>query len=158
ELSYDRLYEMNGFRSVKINYQKKDSAKLNVFYHLVPRAAMSNQIEGEFTFSSGMSGFNIGNTFSHRNVFGGSETIEIKTRYGVLFDSRLPGSLRDKIFNNDFQIGVNVSFPRLLTPFRVRSVGRYGLPRTTFSSSLQLFFQDQTYANRYLINSLNYTW
>ncbi|MGO1815606.1 MAG: BamA/TamA family outer membrane protein [Sphingobacterium sp.] len=158
ELSYDRLYEMNGFRSVKINYQKKDSAKLDVYYHLVPRAAMSNQIEGEFTFSSGMSGFNIGNTFSHRNVFGGSETIEIKTRYGVLFDSRLPGSLQDKIFNNDFQIGVNVSFPRILAPFRVRSVGRYGLPRTTFSSSLQLFFQDQTYANRYLINSLNYLW
>lgn len=158
ELSYDRLYEMNGFRSVKVNYQKKDSGMLDVYYHLVPRAAMSNQIEGEFTFSSGMSGFNIGNTFSHRNVFGGSETIEVKTRYGVLFDSRLPGSLRDKIFNNDFQIGVNVSFPRLVTPFRVRSVGRYGLPRTTFSSSLQLFFQDQTYANRYLINSLNYTW
>ena len=158
ELSYDRLYEMNGFRSVKINYNKKDSAKLDVQYVLIPRAAMSNQMEGEFTFSSGMSGFNVGNTFSHRNVFGGSETIEVKMRYGVLFDSRLPGSLSDKIFNNDFQIGVNLSFPRLMTPFRVRSVGRYGLPRTTFSSSLQLFFQDQTYANRYFINSLNYLW
>lgn len=158
ELSYDRLYEMNGFRSVKINYQEKDSSKLNVYYNLIPRAAMSNQMEGEFTFSSGMSGFNVGNTFSHRNVFGGSETIEVKMRYGVLFDSRLPGSLSDKIFNNDFQIGVNLSFPRLLVPFRVRSMGRYGLPRTTFSSSLQLFFQDQTYANRYFINSLNYMW
>lgn len=158
ELSYDRLYEMNGFRSVKINYVQKDSNKLDVHYNLVPRSAMSNQIEGEFTFSSGMSGFNVGNTFSHRNVFGGSETIEVKLRYGVLFDSRLPGNLADKIFNNDFQVGVNLSFPRLLTPFRVRSVGRYGLPRTTFSSSLQLFFQDQTYANRYWINSLNYIW
>ncbi len=158
ELSYDRLYETNGFRSVKINYEKKDSAKLDVYYNLIPRAAMSNQIEGEYTFSSGMSGFNIGNTFSHRNVFGGSETIEVKLRYGVLFDTRLPGSLADKIFNNDLQFGVNVSFPRILTPFRVRSVGRYGIPRTTFSSSLQLFFQDQTYANRYFINSLNYMW
>ena len=158
ELSYDRLYEMNGFRSVKINYEKKDSARLDVFYNLIPRAAMSNQMEGEFTFSSGMSGFNIGNTFSHRNIFGGSETIEVKMRYGVLFDSRLKGSLADKIFNNDFQVGVNISFPRILSPFRVRSVGKYGLPRTTFSSSLQLFFQDQTYANRYLINSLNYLW
>jgi len=158
ELAYDRLYEMNGFRSVKINYQQKDSNKLDVHYNVVPRSAMSNQNEGEFTFSSGMSGFNVGNTFSHRNVFGGSETIEVKMRYGVLFDSRLPGSLADKIFNNDFQVGVNLSFPRLLTPFRVRSVGRYGLPRTTFSSSLQLFFQDQTYANRYWINSLNYIW
>src|SRR5690606_36975789 len=75
-----------------------------------------------------------------------------------LFDSRLPGNLTDKIFNTDFQIGVNLSFPTLLTPFRVRSVGRYGLPKTTFSSSLQLFFQDQTYANRYFINSVNYQW
>lgn len=158
ELSYDRLYEMNGFRSVKINYDKKDSSKLDVYYNLIPRSAMSNQIEGEFTFSSGMSGFNVGNTFSHRNVFGGSETIEIKLRYGVLFDTRLPGSLTDKIFNNDLQFGVNLSFPRLLTPFGIRSVGRYGIPRTTFSSSLQLFFQDQTYANRYWINSLNYMW
>ncbi|QBR12600.1 BamA/TamA family outer membrane protein [Sphingobacterium sp. CZ-2] len=158
ELSYDRLYEMNGFRSVKINYQKKDSALLDVYYNLIPRAAMSNQMEGEFTFSSGMSGFNVGNTFAHRNVFGGSETIEVRMRYGVLFDSRLPGSLSDKIFNNDFQIGVNLSFPRILAPFRVRSVGRFGLPRTTISSSLQLFFQDQTYANRYFINSLNYQW
>ncbi|WKK57314.1 BamA/TamA family outer membrane protein [Sphingobacterium sp. BN32] len=158
ELSYDRLYETNGFRSVKINYEKKDSSKLDVYYNLIPRAAMSNQIEGEFTFSSGMSGFNIGNTFSHRNVFGGSETIEVKLRYGVLFDTRLPGNLADKIFNNDLQFGVNLSFPRLLTPFGVRSVGRYGIPRTTFSSSLQLFFQDQTYANRYWINSLNYMW
>ena len=158
ELSYDRLYEMNGFRSVKINFHKKDTSKLDVYYTLIPRAAMSNQMEGEFTFSSGMSGFNIGNTFSHRNVFGGSETIDVKLRYGVLFDSRLPGNLSDKIFNNDFQIGVNLSFPRLLTPFRIRSVGRYGLPKTTFSSSLQLFNQDQTYANKYLINSLNYQW
>jgi len=158
ELSYDRLYEMNGFRSVKINYEKKDSAKLDVYYNLVPRPTMSNQMEGEYTFSSGMSGFNLGNTFSHRNVFGGSETIEVKMRYGVLFDSRLPGNLTDKIFNTDFQIGVNLSFPTLLTPFRVRSVGRYGLPKTTFSSSLQLFFQDQTYANRYFINSVNYLW
>ena len=129
ELSYDRLYETNGFRSVKINYEKKDSAKLDVYYNLIPRAAMSNQIEGEYTFSSGMSGFNIGNTFTQWYVFGGSETIEVKLRYGVLFDTRLPGSLADKIFNNDLQFGVNVSFPRILTPFRVRSVGRYGIPR-----------------------------
>ena len=157
-LSYDRLYEMNGFRSVKINYEKVDSNLLNVTYDLVPRALMSNQIEGEYTFSSGMSGFNIGNTFSHRNMFGGSETLELKMRYGVLFDPRLDGKLSDKIFNNDFQVGVNVIVPRLLVPFNANSTGQYGLPRTTFSSSLQIFNQDQTYSNTYLINTLNYVW
>lgn len=157
-LSYDRLYEMNSFRNVKINYEKEDDSLLNVYYELIPRAAMANQIEGEYTFSSGMSGFNVGNTFSHRNVFGGAELLEVKLRYGVLFDPRLDGRLSDKIFNNDFQVGVNLVFPSLVLPFRTRNVGRFGLPRTTFSSSVQLFNQDRTYSNRYFINTLNYSW
>lgn len=157
-LSYDRLYEMNGFRSVKINYEKVDSNLLDVSYELVPRPLMANQIEGEYTFSSGMSGFNVGNTFSHRNVFGGAELLEVKLRYGVLFDPRLPGSLTQKIFNNDFQVGVNLIVPRLLLPFGIRSSGRFGLPRTMLSSSLQVFNQDGTYSNRYFINTLNYSW
>lgn len=158
DLSYDRLYEMNGFRSVKINYTKVDSNSLDVTYDLTPRARMANQVEGEFAISSGMSGFNIGNTFSHRNVFGGAEVIEVKLRYGVLFDPRLPGNLSQKIFNNDFQAGVNLIIPRLMTPFHTHSTARYGLPRTTFSSNLQLFNQDKTYSNRYFVNTLNYSW
>jgi len=157
-MSFDRLYEMNGFRNVKIDYVKKDSATLDVTYQLIPRSVMANQIEGEFTFSSGMSGFNIGNTFSHRNVFGGAEQLDIKLGYGVLFDPRLPGSLKNKIFNKDIQVGVNLTIPRLMTPFENSSMGTYGLPRTTFSSNLQLFQQDQTYSNRYITNSLSYIW
>ncbi|TDS16277.1 translocation and assembly module lipoprotein TamL [Sphingobacterium paludis] len=156
--AYDRLYEMNGFRNVKINYQKVDSNRLHVAYELTPRPVMANQVEGEFTFSSGMSGFNVGNTFSHRNVFGGAEQLEVKARYGVLFDPRLDGSLASKIFNNDFQIGVNLIVPRLMTPFENSSSGTYGLPRTTFSSTVQLFQQDGTYSNRYFTNTLNYIW
>ncbi|HLT88928.1 MAG TPA: BamA/TamA family outer membrane protein [Sphingobacterium sp.] len=156
--SYDRLYEMNGFRNIKINHQKTGNDRLNTFYELTPRPVMANQVEGEFTFSSGMSGFNVGNTFSHRNVFGGAEQLEVKMRYGVLFDPRLEGNLANKIFNNDFQIGVNLIIPRLMTPFENSSTGTYGLPRTTFSSTLQFFQQDQTYSNRYFTNSLNYIW
>ncbi len=157
-ISYDRLYETNGFRSVRINYEKEESNLLNVYYELIPRSVMANQMEGEYTFSSGMSGFNVGNTFSHRNIFGGSELLEIKLRYGVLFDPRLEGDLSQKIFNNDFQVGVNLIVPRLLLPFNIHNAGEYGLPRTTLSSSLQLFNQDQTYSNRYFINTLNYSW
>src|SRR5690606_11009067 len=85
-LTYDRLYELNSFRNVKINYEKIDSNRLNAYYELVPRPYMGNQIEGEYTFNAGMSGFNIGNTFTHRNLFGGLEQLEVKLRYGVLFD------------------------------------------------------------------------
>lgn len=157
-LTYDRLYELNSFRSVKTTYTKPDSGKLNVHYELIPRSYMGNQIEGEYTFNSGMSGFNIANTFSHRNLFGGAEQLDIKLSYGVLFDSRLSGSVFDRVFNNDFQISVNVSVPRLLTPFSITSKGRNGLPRTIFSSTLQIFDQYRTYSNRYLINTVSYNW
>lgn len=157
-LTYDRLYELNGFRSVKISYDKRDSNRLNVHYELVPRPYMGNQIEGEYTFNAGMSGFNIGNTFTHRDLFGGLEQLEVKLRYGVLFDSRLPGNLFDRVFNNDFQVGVNITVPRLITPFAVPPVGRSGLPRTIFSANLQAFDQFQTYSNRYFSGTLSYNW
>lgn len=157
-LTYDRLYGLNSFRSVRSDYVKLDSNKLELYYELIPRAFMSNQIEGEYTFSGGMSGFNLGNTFSHRNLFGGSEQLDIKLGYGVLFDSRLPGNLFDRIFNNDFQIGVNISVPRLLVPFGEFSLNSAGLPRTTFTSSLQIFDQVLTYSNRYAVNTISYFW
>ncbi|SKB87960.1 Outer membrane protein assembly factor BamA [Parapedobacter luteus] len=157
-LTYDRLYELNGFRSVKIAYSKPDSNRLNVYYELTPRPYMANQIEGEYTFNSGMSGFNVGNTFTHRNLFGGLEQLEVKLRYGVLFDSRLPGNLLDRVFNNDFQVGVNITVPRLLTPFSVPLGGRNGLPRTIFSANIQAFDQFQTYSNRYFSGTLSYNW
>jgi len=156
--SYDRLYEMNGFRNVRIEYQKVDSNRLYAHYLLVPRPAMANQVEGEFIFSSGMSGFNAGNTFSHRNVLGGAEQLDLRLRYGVLFDPRLPGNLADKVFNNDFQAGVNLIFPKLIVPFGNPGGGKHGLPRTAFSTNLQLFQQDRTYSNQYFTNSINYTW
>ncbi|WP_262245461.1 translocation and assembly module lipoprotein TamL [Parapedobacter soli] len=157
-LTYDRLYELNGFRNVKIDYEKVDSNRLNVHYTLVPRSYMGNQIEGEYTFNAGMSGFNIGNTFTHRNLFGGLEQLEVKLRYGVLFDSRLPGNLLDRVFNNDFQAGVNITVPRLITPFPVPSVSRSGLPRTIFAANVQAFDQFQTYSNRYFSGTLSYNW
>src|SRR5690606_2694739 len=157
-LTYDRLYELNGFRNVKVNYEQVDSNRLNVHYELVPRPYMGNQIEGEYTINAGMSGFNIGNTFTHRNLFGGLEQLEVKLRYGVLFDSRLPGGLLDRVFNNDFQVGVNITVPRLITPFATPPVGRSGLPRTVFSGNIQAFDQFQTYSNRYFSGTLSYNW
>src|SRR5690606_9370501 len=157
-LTYDRLYELNGFRNVKINYEKVDTNRLHVHYELVPRPYMGNQIEGEYTFNAGMSGFNVGNTFTHRNLFGGLEQLEVKLRYGVLFDSRLPGNLFDRVFNNDFQAGVNITVPRLLTPFEVPPVDTHGLPRTIFSLNIQAFDQFQTYSNRYFSGTLSYHW
>lgn len=157
-LTYDRLYELNTFKSIKIAYEKKDSTHLNAFYSLIPNKRMSNRLEGEFTFNSGRNGFNVGNIYTNRNLLGGSEQLEIKASYGVLFDSRVQGNLIDKVFNQDIQLGATLTFPRLIVPFGIPQVVRNGMPRTTFSTSWQKFDQLNTYSNRYLINSLSYIW
>lgn len=158
-LTYDRLYELNSFKSIKVSYQKTDSSHLNATYELIPMKRMANRIEGEYTFNSGRSGFNIGNTYTNRNLFGGSEQLEIKLGYGVLFDSRIKGnSLFDRVFNRDWQLGATLTIPRIIVPFVTPSLGKNSMPRTTFSTNWQIFDQLNTYSNRYLINSVSYLW
>ena len=157
-LTYDRLYELNTFKSIKVNYKKSDSTHLNANYELIPLKRMSNRIEGEYTFNSGRSGFNFGNTYTNRNLFGGSEQLEVKAQYGVLFDSGLSGSLFNRIYNRDFQFGATLTIPRLIVPFRIPVMGKNGMPRTVFSTNWQVFDQLNTYSNRYFTNSISYIW
>ena len=157
-LTYDRLYELNSFRAIRTTYKKKDSTLLTVNYELIPLKRMSNRVEGEYTFSSGRSGFNIGNTYTNRNLFGGSEQLEVKARYGVLFDSGLGGPLWNDVWNRDFQFGANLSIPRLIVPFGIPLIGKNGMPHTIFSTNWQIFDQLNTYSNRYVINSITYNW
>lgn len=157
-LTYDRLYELNSFRAIRTTYKKRDSTSLTVNYELVPSKRMANRVEGEYVFSSGRSGFNLGNTYTNRNLFGGSEQLEVKARYGMLFDSQLGGPLWNRVWNRDFQFGANLSIPRLIVPFKIPLMGKNGMPHTVFSTNWQIFDQLNTYSNRYVINSISYNW
>lgn len=159
-LTYDRLYELNVFKNIKITYQKTaDSTnRLNPQYDITPLKRMSNRVEGEYTFNTGRNGFNVANTFSNRNVFGGAEQLEIKARYGLLFDEAAQGNIIERIFNKDLQLGVNLIFPRLLTPFPVPVYNSVGIPHTTFSTNFQSFEQKNAFKNRTFINSVTYDW
>ncbi len=157
-LTYDRLYALNVFKNVKIEYVKtSDSTKLDAKIEVVPLKKMSNRVEGEYTFNSGRNGFNIGNTFTNHNLFGGAEQLEVKLKYGILYDAR-SSTVFDNIFNRDFQAGLNIVFPKLLVPFKTSKVELNGLPHTTVSSSLQIFDQVSAFSNRIFINSLTYDW
>ncbi len=160
DLTYDRLYDLNVFRTVKIDYAKTSDStnRLQPRYDIVPLKRMSNRIEGEYTFNSGRNGFNIGNTYTNRNLFGGAELLEVKAKYGVLFDANANGSLIDKIFSRDLQLGVNLVLPKLLVPFPIPMIGKNGIPHTTISSSVQLFDQKQAFSSRVFINSITYDW
>ncbi len=160
DLTYDRLYDLNVFRNVKIDYAKTSDStnKLRPIYDIFPLKRMSNRVEGEYTFNSGRNGFNIGNTYTNRNLFGGAELLEIKARYGILFDANTQGNLLSKVFSRDLQLGVNLVIPKLLVPFPIPTMGKNGIPHTTISSSLQLFDQRQAFRSRVFINAITYDW
>jgi outer membrane protein insertion porin family len=160
ELTYDRLYDLNVFRNLKIEYTKASDStnKLNPRYDISPLKRMSNRIEGEYTFNSGRNGFNIGNTYTNRNLFGGAELLEVKAKYGVLFDATSDRKILDRVFSRDLQLGINLILPKLLVPFRIPEIGRNGMPHTTISSSMQSFDQRSAFRSRVFINSITYDW
>lgn len=157
-LTTDRLYDLNIFRTLKIDFEKAadSTSRLNSLITAIPAKRMSNRIEGEYTFNSVRNGFNIGNTYTNKNLFGGAEQLNVKFRYGILFDTD-EGAF-SSIFNRDIQAGISLVLPRLLLPFRVPVASRNGLPHTTIASGFQVFDQRNAFRNRILTNSITYDW
>jgi outer membrane protein insertion porin family len=156
-LTTTRLSELNVFRNVpNPTYEKlTDSThRLNTKIDIVPLKQMSDRVEGEFLFSSGRYGYNVGNTFTDRNVFKQAAILQVKLNWSVLFDNGPSGNTG--IQNQEFRVGVNLIYPRILTPFAFPLLGKYGVPHTTFSSNYSLFFQKDLVKRESFINSISY--
>jgi outer membrane protein insertion porin family len=157
-LTTSRLSELNVFRNVpNPTYQKlsDSSNKLNTKIDIVPLKRMSDRFEPEFIFNGGRYGYNIGNTFTNRNLFKRAEILQFKLNWSVLFDKG-DGSGTAGIQNQDFKAGVNLAYPRIMTPFNLPILGKYGVPHTTFSTNYSLFFQKGLVQRESFINSVTY--
>ena len=108
-LTTSRLSELNVFRNVpNPTYTKTaDSTnRLNSKIDIIPLKHFSDRVEGEYIFSfSGQQGFNIGNTFTNRNLFKGAEILQLKLSWSVLFNGS--GGIQ----NQDFKSVLTWSIP-----------------------------------------------
>ncbi len=157
-LTTSRLSELNVFRNVPNPTYKKlaDSTnRLNTQIDMVPLKQYSDRVEGEFLFNAGQYGYNIGNTLTDHNLFKQAAALQIKTSWSILFDN---GRLNSGIYNQDFKVGVNLIYPRLIAPFDLPVLGKYGVPHTTFSSNYSLFYQQGLVTRQSFINSITYDW
>lgn len=160
-LTTTRLSELNVFRNVpNPQYEKlADSTnRLNTRIDIIPLKQMSDRIEGEFLFNSGRYGYNLGNTFTDRNILKNAAILQLKTNWSVLFDNARNSVNSSGIENQDFKVGINLIYPRIIAPFDLPILGKYGVPHTTFSSNYQLFFQKGLVERESFINSLTYDW
>lgn len=158
-LTTSRLSELNVFRNVPSpTYEKTaDSTnRLNTKLELVPLKRMSDRVEGEFLFNQGRFGYNVGNTFISRNLFKQAASLQVKLNWSVLFDSGRAAGDELGIQNQDFKAGVNLSYPRILSPFNFPNLAKFGVPHTTFSTNFSLFYQKGLVERRTFINSVTY--
>lgn len=161
-LTTSRLSELNVFKNVPSPVYTKtaDSTnRLNTRIELIPLKKMSNRVEAEFIFNNGRYGFNLANTYTNRNLFGGAEILQVKFNYSILYDNaKEQAVVNNGIQNQDFKIGANLTYPGIISPFGIHPSGLYGIPHTTFASSYDYFFQNGLVARRNIINSITYDW
>lgn len=159
-LTFDRLYELNVFKNVKIEYFKRDSTTtaINPIILLTPQKVMSNRVEGEVPFNGGTVGFNLSNTYTNNNLFRGAERFELQVKGGL--QSRIGNGTSPftDIYQRDFSISASISVPRLIIPFYKPDLGGNGMPHTTFSSSYIYALQKDVSVRNVFINSITYDW
>lgn len=160
-LTYDRMYQLNVFKNVKIDYYKaKDSSnKVEPVILLIPQLRMSNRTEGEIPFNAGTVGFTVSNTFTNNNFLKGAERFQFQIKGGL--QSRIGNgrSVFTDIYQRDFSVSASLSVPRLMIPFvNIPQMGKNGMPYTTFSSSYLYALQKDITTRRIFINSISYDW
>ncbi|NNU34079.1 hypothetical protein HK413_07810 [Mucilaginibacter sp. S1162] len=154
-----RLSELNVFRNVpNPTYIKTaDSTnRLNTVINMIPLKQMSDRVEGEFLFSGGRYGYNIGNTFTNRNMFKKAVTLQVKLNMSILYSNDRNSINKRGVENRDFKVGANLIYPWIVTPFNLAKPGKYGVPHTTFSSNYSLYFQKGLVERTSLVNSVTY--
>lgn len=158
-ITTSRLSELNVFRNVpNPTYSKASDStnKLNSRIDIVPLKKMSDRVEGEFLFAGGRYGYNIGNTFTDRNLFKQAAILQVKFNYSVLYSTGSDAAGASGVTNQDFKVGVSLTYPRIISPFKFAKPGKYGVPHTTFASNYSLFFQRDLVTRTSFINSITY--
>ncbi len=160
-LTYDRLYQLNVFKNVKIDYTlaKDSSSKINPVIMLIPQERMGNRIEGEVPFNNGTVGFTLSNTYTNNNFLKGAERFQFQVKGGLQARRVENKSIFDDIYQRDFSVSASLSVARLMIPFvNIPMMGKNGMPYTTFSTSYLYALQKDITVRRIFINAVSYDW
>lgn len=157
-VTYDRMYELNVFKNVKIEYNKPNDSSntVNPVIQLIPQKIMSNRVEGEVPFNNGTVGFTLSNTFTNNNLFRGAEKFEFQIKGGLQARLGQGRSFINEIYQRDFSVGSTLTVPRLMIPFARSRPGRGGMPHTIFSASYVYALQKDFFTRKVILTSVAY--
>ncbi|MCW3160136.1 translocation and assembly module lipoprotein TamL [Chryseobacterium oryctis] len=156
-LTLNRLINLGVFKFVKNEFIVSDSLqnKFDAYYLLTPRQFQSLRLEAlGRTNSANYIGSEVNLNWTHRNIFRGAEQLKASI-YGA-FDVQMGGP---KDANNIIRTGANVqlSFPRIVAPFRFNTSSAY-VPRTNINLGFEFQNRTQLYTLKNFNASFGYIW
>ncbi|HEX7413727.1 MAG TPA: BamA/TamA family outer membrane protein [Bacteroidia bacterium] len=165
EETYTRLTSMKAFKSVNINFKEDGKKKdyINSYILMSPAYKQNFSIATDGTNTSGNLGIEASIVYQNRNIFKGSELLEIKLKGGLIAQKNFnventANSAFDIPFLRAFntvQFGpeVNLNFPKPLFPFTLLHFSSQAAPKTIVSSSYN-FQQNSLYSRA--LTSISY--
>ncbi len=163
-LTISRLMGMGAFSYANINYiaDTLEPYKLDANIYLTQAMKKSLRLEAQaVTKTNNFAGPGLMASFRNRNAFKGSEllTVNLVTRYETQIGGARTG-VESGAKLNSYEIGLNteLTFPRFVAPFKVRSIRSDFVPKTrinlgyTFLNRVE-YFQMNNYNLSY-----GYTW
>lgn len=165
EETYTRLTSMKAFKSVNVSFKEDEKRKdyINSYILMSPAYKQNFSIATDGTNTSGNLGIEASIVYQNRNIFKGSELLEIKLKGGLIaqknFDvENTSNSTLNipflKAFNTvQFGPEVNLNFPKPLFPFTLIKFSSKAAPKTILSSSFN-FQQNSLYARA--LTSISY--
>ena len=164
EETYSRLSSMKAFKSVNISFKQDEHRKdyINSYIQMSPTYKQNFGIETDGTNTSGNLGVEASITYQNKNIFKGSELLEIKLKGGLIAQKNFEADNTSNNLNvpflkgfNTVQFGpeLNLNFPKPLFPFTLIKYAKNAAPKTILSTSFN-FQQNSLYSRG--LTSLSY--
>lgn len=167
EGTYTRLTSMKAFKSININFKEDEKRKdyINSYILMSPSYKQNFSVATDGTNTSGNLGVEASIVYQNKNIFKGSELLEIKLKGGVIAQKNFNvdnTAASNSALNipflkafNTVQFGpeLNLNFPKPLFPFTLIKFSSNAAPKTIFSSSFN-FQQNSLYSRA--LTSISY--
>lgn len=155
--SYSRLNRLGAVQSSRITLTEnvEDSTKLDARISLTPSKRNSFNVELEGTNSAGDLGVAVAFSYQNRNLFRGSELLNLKARGAFEAIKGLRGYSDQNFIEYSFEAGI--TFPDFIFPFLRQSFRK----RALATSELNFMFDSQDrpeFHRRVLTTSWRYKW
>ncbi|WP_229374314.1 translocation and assembly module lipoprotein TamL [Fibrella rubiginis] len=148
DLSLSRLVNLGTFKYIRNRFEPvgrygRDSALMDLNYYLTPLPKRSVRLElSGNSRSNNLAGTLLTLSYIDRNFLHRAEQLQVNTTAGI--DLQV-GAAGRGVTNYRYGIDATLSFPRLVSPFKIRYDRRQILPKTNLTVGYEILQRDSLY-------------